>query len=56
VLNQDQRDVLALRVVAGLSVEQTAKVKKCGIDTVKLLQRKAMAKVRVIMPPEVVTR
>lgn len=56
VLTQDQRDVLALRVVAGLNVEQTAKVKNCGIDSVKLLQRRAMAKVRLIMPPEVAIR
>ena len=56
VLNQDQRDVLALRVVAGLSIEQTAKVKNCGTDTVKRLQRRAMAKARVIMPPEVAIR
>lgn len=55
VLSQDQRDVLALRVVAGLSVEQTARVKNCGIDTVRWLQRKAIAKVRPTMPPEVAT-
>jgi len=53
-LSQDQRDILALRVVGALSVEQTAEVLNRGIDTVRSLQRKALAKVRRITPGEVV--
>lgn len=53
-LSQDQRDVLALRVVGALSIEQTAEVLNRGIDTVRSLQRKALARVRGITPAEVV--
>jgi RNA polymerase sigma-70 factor (ECF subfamily) len=55
MLTQEQRDVLTLRVVGGLSVEQTAEVVERGVGTVKYLQRKALAKVGRIVPGEVAT-
>lgn len=50
VLKPEQRDVLSLRVVAGLTVEQTAEVIGSDISTVKTLQRKALARIRGTMP------
>jgi len=55
ILTQEQRDVLTLRVVGGLSVEQTAEVVERGVGTVKYLQRKALAKVGGIVPGEAAT-
>jgi RNA polymerase sigma-70 factor (ECF subfamily) len=46
VLSPAQRDVLSLRIVAGLSLEQTAQVIGSGIHAVKSLQRRGLAKVR----------
>lgn len=54
-LTQEQRDVLSLRVVGGLSVEQTAEVVHRDIGKVRSLQRKALAKVRRLTPAGVVT-
>lgn len=53
-LRPEQRDVLCLRVVAGLSVEQTAAVIGKSIASVKAAQRKGLARVRGAMPPPVV--
>lgn len=47
----EERDVLSLRVVAGLTVEQTATVIGTTIDMVKGAQRKGLARVRGPMPP-----
>ncbi len=55
VLKPEQRDVLSLRVVAGLTVEQTAEVIGSDISTVKTLQRKALARIRGTMPLPVAT-
>lgn len=52
-LKPEERDVLCLRVVAGLSVEQTAEVVGTDISSVKTLQRKALARIRGIMPAPV---
>ena len=46
VLSPAQRDVLSLRIVAGLSLEQTAQVIGSGMHAVKSLQRRGLAKVR----------
>lgn len=53
VLKPEERDVLCLRVVAGLTVEQTAEVVGSDVSTVKTLQRKALARIRGIMPASV---
>jgi len=50
LLKPDQRDVLSLRVVAGLTVEQTATVIGSSIDAVKSAQRKALTKMRGSIP------
>ena len=45
-LPQDQREVLALRLVAGLTVEQTAEAMGKSAGAVKQLQRRALGKLR----------
>lgn len=45
-LTEDQRDVLALRVIADLTVEQTAQALGKGIGAVKALQRRALASLK----------
>ncbi len=45
-LAQDQREVLALRLVAGLTVEQTAEAMGKSAGAVKQLQRRALGKLR----------
>jgi RNA polymerase sigma factor (sigma-70 family) len=45
-LTEDQRHVLALRVIADLTVEQTAQTMGKGIGAVKALQRRALASVK----------
>lgn len=46
VLPQDQRDVLALRVIADLSVEQVAEVMGRSAGAVKQLQRRGLLAIR----------
>ena len=46
VLTPDQRDVLTLRIVAGLSVGQVAEVLNRGVKAVRDLQRRGMGRVR----------
>lgn len=41
-LTDDQRDVLALRIIGNLSLEETAKVLDRGVGAVKSLQRRAL--------------
>ena len=53
-LRSEQRDVLSLRIVAGLSVEQTADVIGSNVDSVKAAQRKGLAKLRGSMSPPVI--
>ncbi len=53
VLSPAQRDVLSLRIVAGLSLEQTAQVIGSGMHAVKSLQRRGLAKVRGTVAAEV---
>ena len=45
-LPQDQRDVLSLRLVGGLTVEQTAETMEKSAGSVKQLQRRALLKLR----------
>jgi RNA polymerase sigma-70 factor (ECF subfamily) len=45
-LSPDYRDVLALRVVADLGVEQTAAVMERSVGSVKQLQRRALRALR----------
>lgn len=52
MLTAEQRDVLSLRIVAGLSVDQVAEVLNRGVKTVKTLQRRGMARVRSQLPNE----
>ena len=53
VLTQDQRDVISLRSVAGLSVEQTAEVVHQSVTSVKQAQRKAVARLAKSSSPKV---
>jgi RNA polymerase sigma-70 factor (ECF subfamily) len=48
-LTENQRDVLALRVIGDLTVEQTADALGKGVGAVKALQRRALASVRRAM-------
>ena len=45
-LSPDQRDVIALRVIADLSLEQTATITNRSIGAVKQLQRRALLALR----------
>lgn len=45
-LTENQRDVLALRMIAGLSLEQTAQVLGKRIGAVKALQHRALASLK----------
>jgi RNA polymerase sigma-70 factor (ECF subfamily) len=45
-LSPDQRDVIALRVIGGLSVEQTAAALDKSYEAVKALQHRGLARLR----------
>jgi RNA polymerase sigma-70 factor (ECF subfamily) len=45
-ISPDQREVLLLRIVADLSVEETASVVGKGYEAVKALQRRGLAALR----------
>lgn len=51
-LTADQRAVLALRVVADLSLEQTAAVLRRDVGSVKSLQHRALARLRKEVSPD----
>jgi len=55
-LSPDQRDVLLLRIVADLSVEDTAGVVGKSQDAVKALQRRGLAALRRALADEGVSR
>ena len=55
LLKPEQRDVLCLRIVAGLTVEQTAEVIGTSIADVKTVQRKALTRIRGTMSAPVTT-
>ena len=54
VLTPDQRDVLSLRIVGGLSIDQVAEVLNRGVKKIKVVQRRGMARVRSQLPTEAV--
>ena len=54
-LTEDQRDVITLRVVADLSVEQTAEVLDRSEGSVKQLQRRGLQTLRGLVEREEVT-
>lgn len=45
-LTQRQRDVMALRIAGGLTVEQTAAVASIEVDSVRVAQRRALRRIR----------
>lgn len=55
-LTESQRDVLALRIIAGLTVEQTAQVLGKREGAVKALQRRALAALQLMIDLEDVTQ
>lgn len=55
-LTADQRDVLALRVVAGLSLEETAQITGKTLGAVKQLQRRGLDSLRGEIVAEGVTK
>jgi RNA polymerase sigma-70 factor (ECF subfamily) len=55
-LTAGQRDVLALRIIAGLSLEDTAKVLGVRVGAVKALQRRALRAIRTILYDDRVSR
>ncbi len=54
ILTPEQRDVLSLRIVGGLSIDQVAEVLNRGVKKVKAVQRRGMARVRSQLPAETV--
>ncbi len=50
ILTPEQRDVLSLRIVGGLSIDQVAEVLNRGVRKVKTVQRRGMARVRGQLP------
>jgi RNA polymerase sigma-70 factor (ECF subfamily) len=48
-LGDDQREAVTLRVVAGLSLEETAQVMGRSVGAVKQLQRRALESLRVLI-------
>ena len=52
VLTEDQRDVLLLRVVADLSLAETAQVLSKPVGAVKALQHRALARLRGAVSPD----
>jgi RNA polymerase sigma-70 factor (ECF subfamily) len=51
-LSPGERDVISLRAIAGLSIDQVAEVLGIGAKAVRGLQRKGMSKVRVTLQRE----
>jgi RNA polymerase sigma factor (sigma-70 family) len=55
LLTEDQRDVLLLRVIGELSLEETARATGKGLSAVKQLQRRALARLQKNLHDEPVT-
>lgn len=51
-LTEDQRDVLALRMIADLSLEETAEVMGKRIGAIKALQRRAVGNLKKVLETE----
>lgn len=54
-LTPDQRDVVALRIIAGLSLEETAAATGKKVGAVTQLQRRGLASLRRILDPQPIT-
>jgi RNA polymerase sigma-70 factor (ECF subfamily) len=52
LLSPPERQVLELRVIAGLSVEDTARVLGKASGAVRTAQSRALASMRVLMEPQ----
>jgi RNA polymerase sigma factor (sigma-70 family) len=48
-LNSDQREVLTLRIVADLSIEQVARIMGKSTGSIKQLQRRGLAKLKALV-------
>jgi RNA polymerase sigma factor (sigma-70 family) len=55
-LSPDQRDVLLLRIVADLSIEDVAKIVGRSTTAVKALQRRGLARLKRLLAEEAVTQ
>jgi len=53
-LGDDQRQVVSLRVIAGLSLEETAQVMDRSVGSIKQLQRRGLESLRSLMAREVI--
>jgi RNA polymerase sigma-70 factor (ECF subfamily) len=53
-LGDDQRQAISLRVIAGLSLEETAQVMDRSVGSIKQLQRRALDSLRSLMAREVI--
>jgi RNA polymerase sigma-70 factor (ECF subfamily) len=55
VLSPDQRDVLTLRIIADLSLEETASILGKKVGAVKVLQHRGVSRLRKLVAEEGVT-
>jgi RNA polymerase sigma-70 factor (ECF subfamily) len=55
-LTDDQRDVVALRLIADLSLEETADVMGKGVGAIKALQRRAVGNLKKVLETQGVSR
>lgn len=55
-LTPEQRDVIALRVIADLSLDETARIMGKKVGAIKQLQRRALLSLRGVLEREAVTR
>jgi RNA polymerase sigma-70 factor (ECF subfamily) len=53
-LGEDQRQAISLRVIAGLSLEETAQVMDRSVGSVKQLQRRALESLRSLLVTEAI--
>ena len=53
-LGDDQRQVVSLRVIAGLSLEETAQVMDRSVGSIKQLQRRGLESLRSLMVREAI--
>lgn len=53
-LGEDQRQAISLRVIAGLSLEETAQVMDRSVGSVKQLQRRALESLRSLLVREAI--
>lgn len=48
-LNPDHRDVIIFRIIAGLSLDETARVMKKSVNAIKGLQRRALTNLKQVL-------